>query len=177
MFPVVSARATMHIDALAAGTSAALRHREGGAPRPAVQAMPSTRRSAEVPVAAPLGRPLTLLLRAEGAAVLLASLAAYARLDGGWGLFALLFLAPDLTLLGYAFGARAGAAIYNAGHSYVLPALLAGAGLLFAMPAALAVALIWSAHIGFDRMLGYGLKRSAGFSATHLGPIGRTPAA
>jgi hypothetical protein len=37
----------------------------------------------------------------------------------------------------------------------------------------LAAALIWLAHIGFDRALGYGLKYSAGFSFTHLGRIGR----
>lgn len=33
--------------------------------------------------------------------------------------------------------------------------------------------IIWTAHIGFDRMMGYGLKYSAGFGFTHLGVIGR----
>jgi Domain of unknown function (DUF4260)/Transposase domain (DUF772) len=32
--------------------------------------------------------------------------------------------------------------------------------------------VIWCAHIGFDRALGYGLKYSAGFGFTHLGLIG-----
>jgi hypothetical protein len=34
-------------------------------------------------------------------------------------------------------------------------------------------ATIWVAHIGFDRMLGYGLKYPTAFSDTHLGRIGR----
>jgi hypothetical protein len=36
------------------------------------------------------------------------------------------------------------------------------------------LALIWIAHIGLDRALGYGLKLSTSFSDTHLGPIGRS---
>ena len=35
-------------------------------------------------------------------------------------------------------------------------------------PGFLWVALIWTAHIGFDRMLGYGLKDVSGFKKTHL---------
>ena len=46
-------------------------------------------------------------------------------------------------------------------------------GVLAAMPTALAVALVWLAHIGFDRALGYGLKYAAGFDRTHLGRIGQ----
>ena len=34
-------------------------------------------------------------------------------------------------------------------------------------------ALIWAAHIGFDRALGYGLKYPTSFGETHLGRIGR----
>jgi hypothetical protein len=41
-----------------------------------------------------------------------------------------------------------------------------------AWPIAGSVALIWLAHIGFDRALGYGLKYKAGFGFTHLGRIG-----
>ncbi|MDU3890869.1 MAG: DUF4260 family protein [Serratia liquefaciens] len=36
-------------------------------------------------------------------------------------------------------------------------------------------ALIWGAHIGFDRALGYGLKYASGFADTHLGGLGRKP--
>ena len=47
------------------------------------------------------------------------------------------------------------------------------AGLAMASPLVLSIAMIWLAHIGIDRALGYGLKYSAGFGFTHLGRIGR----
>jgi Domain of unknown function (DUF4260) len=70
------------------------------------------------------GTPL-VLLRLEGAAVLVAATFAYATLGGRWALFAALFLVPDLSMLGYLGGRRLGAACYNAAHSYLGPAALA----------------------------------------------------
>ena len=113
------------------------------------------------------------LLRLEGAAVLVASLAAYAQFGAGWGVFALWLLVPDLSLLGYLAGPRTGAALHNAAHSYVGPVALLALGVLAAMPWAVAGGLIWCAHIGLDRALGYGLKYASGFGHTHLGRIGR----
>ena len=122
-----------------------------------------------------------ILLRLEGGAALAFATSAYGLLGGHWLLFAILFLAPDLAMLGYLAGAKIGAASYNAVHSYLAPALLAAIGLvahgLPATPstlsahstAALLVACIWAAHIGFDRLLGYGLKYATGFGDTHLG--------
>lgn len=114
-----------------------------------------------------------LLLRVEGIVLLAASLAAYAQFGAGWGAFALWFFVPDLSMLGYLAGPRIGALAYNAGHSYVGPVALLAFGVLAAQPWAVAGALIWLAHIGFDRALGYGLKYAAGFAHTHLGRIGR----
>lgn len=114
-----------------------------------------------------------LMLRLEGLAVLLLATAAYAWQDAGWGLFAALFLLPDLSFLAYLAGPRVGAAAYNAAHSHIGALVLLALGVLAAMPAALAVALVWLAHIGFDRALGYGLKYAAGFDRTHLGRIGQ----
>jgi hypothetical protein len=48
-------------------------------------------------------------------------------------------------------------------------------GFALASPLVLSIAMIWMAHIGIDRALGYGLKYSAGFTFTHLGRIGRLP--
>ena len=98
---------------------------------------------------------------------------AYQQTGAGWGAFALLFLLPDLSLIGYLRNARIGAQLYNAAHSYLGPAALIAVGVMAAQPAALALGLVWTAHIGFDRMLGYGLKYGSGFGATHLGRIGR----
>ncbi len=111
-------------------------------------------------------------LRLEGAMECALAVALYAHVSGAWPLFGLTFLAPDLAFAGYAFGPRVGAYAYNATHSHVGPALLGLGGLTFA-PGALPFALIWAAHIGFDRALGYGLKSTAGFGRTHLGTLGR----
>jgi hypothetical protein len=90
-------------------------------------------------------------------------------------MFALLFLAPDLSFAGYLFGPRIGAAAYNAAHSTNGAVGLGVAALALNQHLMVAIALIWLAHIGFDRALGYGLKYGAGFGFTHLGRIGRKP--
>jgi len=113
------------------------------------------------------------LLRLEGLVVLAGAVIAYQQVGAGWGAFALFFLLPDLSLLGYLRDARTGALLYNAAHSYLGPAALIAAGVLGPQPVALALGLVWTAHIGFDRLLGYGLKYVSGFGATHLGPVGR----
>jgi hypothetical protein len=113
------------------------------------------------------------ILRMEGLGALTFALLAYARFGAGWGTFAWLFFAPDLSLLGYFAGPRIGAALYNSAHSYIGPLLLLGVGIPFALPIAIALGIIWAAHVGFDRALGYGLKYSIGFRFTHLGAIGR----
>ncbi len=85
--------------------------------------------------------------------------------------FTLLFLVPDIFMLGYLAGPRIGAALYNAGHSYLGPLILAGVGSLANAQMPLLIALIWGAHIGIDRAIGYGLKYGSGFKDTHLGRV------
>ncbi len=113
------------------------------------------------------------LVRLEGAAVFAAALAIYAHAGFSWPALALFFLAPDLAMLAYFAGPRAGAVAYKFAQTYALALGLALAGFLGGVPTAVAAALIWIAHIGFDRMLGYGLKYPSGFGDTHLGRIGR----
>jgi hypothetical protein len=113
------------------------------------------------------------VLRLEGLCVLAASVFAYSKFGAGWGMFFACFLLPDLSFLGYLAGPRVGAFAYNAAHSYIGPVACVALSLAAPSLAPSAVGLIWSAHIGFDRALGYGLKYSQGFSYTHLGPIGR----
>ena len=115
---------------------------------------------------------VTRLLRVEALALLVASVIGYASLGGGWALFAALFLVPDVTLFAYFAGPRVGAAAYNSAHSTVGPAILAALSWKFGATGGLEVALIWLAHIGLDRALGYGLKYASRFGDTHLGKIG-----
>ena len=114
-----------------------------------------------------------ILLRLEGLALFAAMTALYAIWGGSWWVYALLFLAPDLSFLAYLSDAKFGALAYNAAHSYMAPVMLMTLGFGLASPLTLSIALIWLAHIGIDRALGYGLKYSAGFGFTHLGRIGR----
>jgi hypothetical protein len=109
-----------------------------------------------------------LLLRLEGLALFLASLAGMAWLGEGWWLFLALWLVPDLSMLGYLAGPRVGAMAYNAAHMTIGPLLL---GILALWVPALAVpALAWASHVGGDRAMGYGLKRGS-FHDTHLGHL------
>jgi hypothetical protein len=113
------------------------------------------------------------LLRLEGLAAFAAALSVYVHAGFSWPLFALLVLVPDLSMLAYLGGPRAGAIGYNFAHTYALPLVLTLAAFAGGVSAAAVGGLIWIAHIGFDRMLGYGLKYSTGFGNTHLGHLGR----
>ncbi len=114
-----------------------------------------------------------VLQRLEGGVLLALSLLIYWKLAGPWLWYVLLILAPDLFMLGYLGGPRLGAAIYNLGHTWLLPGILAAVGIIAGTSFAVDVALIWLGHIGVDRLLGYGLKLPTAFQDTHLGRIGR----
>ncbi len=89
-----------------------------------------------------------------------------------WGAV-LVFFAPDLSFAGYLAGPQIGARIYNLTHIYGLGAAMAALAFLAGAPFWMGVGLLWLAHCGFDRMLGYGLKSEHGFQITHLGKIGK----
>jgi hypothetical protein len=110
----------------------------------------------------------SLLLRTEEALLLLLTLVAYQHLHYSWLLFAILFLTPDLFMLGYLVNTHLGAATYNLAHTLTLPLALIFISYLQHWRLAPAIALIWTAHITFDRLLGYGLKYPTCFKDTHL---------
>jgi hypothetical protein len=109
-----------------------------------------------------------LLLHLEGATAFAAATALYVHGDHPWWLYLALILAPDVSMVGYAAGARIGAIAYDAAHTYAGPLALAAAGVLADVSTLVAVGLVWAAHIGVDRALGYGLKYPTGFRHTHL---------
>ncbi|MBZ9705824.1 DUF4260 domain-containing protein [Mesorhizobium sp. ESP7-2] len=116
---------------------------------------------------------LDWIVRLEWAVVAVAAIVFYGATGVSWWLFALLILAPDLSMVFYLAGPRLGAIAYNALHTLLVPVLLLLAGHLAGSAVGSAIALIWIAHIAIDRALGYGLKLSTGFQDTHLGAIGR----
>ena len=116
---------------------------------------------------------LRTLLRLEGLTLFVGMTLLYGVWDGSWWVYAILFLAPDLSFAAYLVGPRTGAIVYNAAHSYMAPMALMTTGFALSSPLVLSIAMIWLAHIGIDRALGYGLKYATGFAFTHLGRIGR----
>ena len=113
---------------------------------------------------------IRLILQAEGAVLAALAIWLYAGTGAGWLLFAVLILAPDLAMVGYLRGPALGAHLYNAAHTTLAPAVLFAVGWLAGWGWATPVALIWAAHVGIDRAIGYGLKDVTAFRRTHLSP-------
>jgi hypothetical protein len=119
-----------------------------------------------------LMNPARQILRAEGFVCLLLACAFYQVQGFSWLAFGLWFFLPDVAILVYVFGnERVGMWAYNATHSTLGAGLVALLGLGLDVPVLLQASLIWFAHIGFDRALGYGLKFPLGFRVTHLGVL------
>jgi hypothetical protein len=112
-----------------------------------------------------------ILLRIEGGCVLALSILCYREVNANWILFIGLLLVPDLAILGYLRGVRIGTVLYNLVHTLTGPLLLIGYGVWQRSPWILSYGLIWTSHIGLDRMLGFGLKYPTRFNDTHLGRV------
>lgn len=113
-----------------------------------------------------------LIQRIEGAFFFAFALWAYSGLHASWIFFFIFLLAPDISMVGYLKNPQLGAKLYNLAHMYALPIIAAGIAYGFNLRLILGLAIIWFAHIGLDRALGYGLKLPTDFKDTHLGRIG-----
>jgi hypothetical protein len=100
--------------------------------------------------------------------VAVAAVTLYVHLGYPWWLLVVLALAPDLSMLGYLGGPAVGAVTYDLAHTYAVPVALGVVGVLADSDLAVEIALIWIAHIGVDRAIGYGLKYPTAFKDTHL---------
>ncbi len=97
----------------------------------------------------------------------------FSRLHYSWGWYALLFLAPDLSALGYLVNPRLGAWTYNLVHHKGVSVTLYVLGYLLSVPWLMFAGTILLGHSSLDRVFGYGLKYPEAFQNTHLGVIGR----
>lgn len=109
----------------------------------------------------------------EGIVVFILAAAA-AITFGDWPIWLLLLclFVPDLSAIGYVFGARAGAFVYNLFHLYASGALMVALGYSLRSDNWVVLGLLFIAHVGVDRAAGFGLKLNSGFKDTHLGRIG-----
>lgn len=112
-----------------------------------------------------------VILHIEGLAVLVLSLYFYSSLHFSWLLFFVLLFVPDFSMFSYFINQKVDAFIYNIFHTYSLPIAIILSGKLLSQSMILAIGLIWLAHIGMDRMLGYGLKYPTNFKETHFSRI------
>lgn len=107
-------------------------------------------------------------LRAEGAAALVAGLVIYFQLGGNWLLAIPLLLLPDISAIGYLGGQRVGAFTYNLIHNWLVGLAVLGAGMWLSNDLVTIAGAILVAHVGMDRLAGYGLKHTSGFKDTHM---------
>lgn len=111
---------------------------------------------------------IRIILRLEGLLVFLCCLYLYGSLDASWTLFILLWLVPDIGMVGFLRDTRLGALTYNLTHTYLAAGALLLIGYLLGNPSAISFGIIWISHIGLDRFLGYGLKYPTHFKDTHI---------
>ena len=112
-------------------------------------------------------------LKIEELVMLLLGIYVFGFLYFEWWWFLVLFFLPDIGMLGYALGNRAGAFFYNLFHHKGLAILIYLAGFSFLNEILQLLGVILFSHASFDRLLGYGLKYEKGFKFTHLGEIGK----
>jgi len=109
-----------------------------------------------------------VILHGEGLAIFVFCLYVYHAFQFSWILFLLLLFVPDLSMFGYLFNLKSGAVIYNVVHTYMVSIGIVALGLWLSHDLLIASGIILTAHIGMDRMVGYGLKYSTNFKHNHL---------
>jgi hypothetical protein len=112
------------------------------------------------------------LIKLEEFFLFLLSIYLFNQLDYSWWLYALLFLAPDLGMIGYLINPRVGALTYNLLHHKAIAVALFLIGVGLSVPLMQLAGVIILGHSSADRVLGYGLKYPDAFRHTHLGWIG-----
>ena len=116
--------------------------------------------------------------RVESVVIAALVVSVFLALGYAWWWLPVLFVAFDISAIGYLRGTRVGAVFYNIGHSYAVPGVIAGiAAILAALGQASeplgVIAGAWIFHIAIDRAFGFGLKQPDSFGHTHLGAVGR----
>jgi hypothetical protein len=93
----------------------------------------------------------------------------YQPLQLTWWLWIVLFLSPDISMLGYVLNARAGAFTYNLFHHKGIAIIVAASGYFTGNNWLMLSGIVLFTHSSFDRVMGYGLKYEDDFKHTHLG--------
>ncbi|WP_407521272.1 DUF4260 domain-containing protein [Lacibacter sp. MH-610] len=124
---------------------------------------------------------MKLILKLEELAMWILSILLLYFAKAEWWWYALMFLGPDVSMLGYLVNNKVGAWSYNLFHHKGVAAVLIIAGIII-VDNNIFSDLIWIGYLGLmlfghssmDRFFGYGLKYENGFKFTHLGKIGKS---
>jgi hypothetical protein len=111
------------------------------------------------------------LLHLEALVVLIGAITLYIHSGGQLLMFVVLLFVPDIFMVGYVKNNQLGSLVYNFGHTYLTPASVLVLALVLNATLGIHIALIWFAHIGLDRTIGYGLKYATGFKDTHFSKV------
>lgn len=93
----------------------------------------------------------------------------YQPLAFRWWTWSVLFLLPDIGMMGYLINTSVGAVSYNLFHHKLIAIVILGAGWYMNAPVLTLSGLLLYGHSSFDRVMGYGLKYFDSFKHTHLG--------
>src|SRR5512139_3306100 len=103
------------------------------------------------------GFPMRNLIKLEEFFLFLLSIYLFTQLEYAWWWYALLFMAPDLGMLGYLFNPRVGALTYNLLHHKAIAVGLFLIGTWLSVPPMQLAGAIILGHSSADRVLGYSL--------------------
>ncbi|XOV93386.1 MAG: DUF4260 domain-containing protein [Bacteroidota bacterium] len=95
----------------------------------------------------------------------------YLDVDIAWWLWPILFLAPDIGMIGYVVNPLVGSWTYNLFHMKSIALIITAFGFFTNNLAVLVSGVVLFGHSAMDRTMGYGLKYVHDFKHTHLGNL------
>jgi hypothetical protein len=110
-------------------------------------------------------------LKLEELGLFLFGIYLFNQLEYSWWWFLVFLLAPDFSMIGYVFGNKSGAFLYNLFHHRAIAIIIYLSGIYFSNHLIELIGIILFSHAAMDRIMGYGLKYETGFKCTHLGEI------
>ncbi len=114
---------------------------------------------------------MKITLQIEELGLFLFGIFLFNQMEYAWWWFLVLILLPDLSMIGYLFGNKIGALVYNFFHHRTLAVLVYIIGIQISNHDIQLAGIVLFSHSSMDRMLGYGLKYEKGFKFTHLGNL------
>jgi len=113
------------------------------------------------------------IIKLEELGLFLFGIYLFSQLNYAWWWFPVLLFIPDFSMIGYLFGSKSGAFLYNLFHHRGIAIVVYLLGINLSNDLIQLAGIILFVHVAMDRMMGYGLKYETGFKFTHLGEIGK----